>query len=273
MEGCHPCSRQGTDAARRTAGSPVRLAAASRTPLGLATLVGLRSGCASTTSTSTGVPGVDRRSRPARERAPHRTGLQRPLAARDGRGGRAVRAQRRRRSRDPERSARRAPRDISEALMDRTRFLPASHLNVLAAAWLQFEVHDWMSHAKEPPIGDWLLDAACRCRRRSRPAPTRRRSCAARPHWWDASQLYGTHAGATSPRSSASDGEIAVDDELLRALERAGRELQRARGEPVGRARAAARSSSRTSTTRSSERLREVYPHWGADRAATRRRG
>ena len=49
------------------------------------------------------------------------------------------------------RTARRAAPARSQRRADApaTRFLPASHLNVLAAAWLQFEVHDWMSHAKE----------------------------------------------------------------------------------------------------------------------------
>ena len=38
------------------------------------------------------------------------------------------------------------PRTISRELLTRERFLPATTLNVLAAAWIQFEVHDWFSH-------------------------------------------------------------------------------------------------------------------------------
>ena len=38
------------------------------------------------------------------------------------------------------------PRTISRELLARREFIPATTLNVLAAAWLQFEVHDWMSH-------------------------------------------------------------------------------------------------------------------------------
>ena len=30
--------------------------------------------------------------------------------------------------------------------MTRDEFIPATTLNVLAAAWIQFEVHDWFSH-------------------------------------------------------------------------------------------------------------------------------
>ncbi|HZI75370.1 MAG TPA: peroxidase family protein, partial [Gemmatimonadales bacterium] len=38
------------------------------------------------------------------------------------------------------------PRLISRKLLARTTFQPATTLNVLAAAWIQFEVHDWFSH-------------------------------------------------------------------------------------------------------------------------------
>ena len=39
------------------------------------------------------------------------------------------------------------------------------------------------------------------------------------PHWWDASQLYGTHPDYVA-EIEREHGEIAVDDDLLRALER-----------------------------------------------------
>nr|MBA2599555.1 peroxidase [Actinomycetota bacterium] len=40
------------------------------------------------------------------------------------------------------------PRLVSRELLTRERFQPATTLNVLAAAWIQFEVHDWFSHGK-----------------------------------------------------------------------------------------------------------------------------
>src|SRR5215216_4479730 len=39
-----------------------------------------------------------------------------------------------------------SPRTVSLDLMTRDAFRPATILNVLAAAWIQFEVHDWFSH-------------------------------------------------------------------------------------------------------------------------------
>ena len=38
------------------------------------------------------------------------------------------------------------PRLISTRLLTRQRFIPAKSLNLLAAAWLQFQVHDWFAH-------------------------------------------------------------------------------------------------------------------------------
>ena len=40
------------------------------------------------------------------------------------------------------------PREISNRLLARQTFLPASTINVLSAAWLQFMVHDWFGHGK-----------------------------------------------------------------------------------------------------------------------------
>ncbi|MCA1676525.1 MAG: peroxidase, partial [Actinobacteria bacterium] len=39
---------------------------------------------------------------------------------------------------------------VSQQLLYRKSFLPARSLNVLAAAWIQFQVHDWVNHARYP---------------------------------------------------------------------------------------------------------------------------
>jgi Animal haem peroxidase/Catalase len=39
---------------------------------------------------------------------------------------------------------------VSQQLLYREVFLPARSLNLLAAAWIQFQVHDWVSHARHP---------------------------------------------------------------------------------------------------------------------------
>jgi Animal haem peroxidase len=38
------------------------------------------------------------------------------------------------------------PRMISEIFMTRKEFIPATTLNLLAAAWIQFQTHDWFVH-------------------------------------------------------------------------------------------------------------------------------
>src|SRR6266481_4169706 len=40
------------------------------------------------------------------------------------------------------------PMTVSETLLKREAFIPARSLNILAAAWIQFQVHDWVDHAR-----------------------------------------------------------------------------------------------------------------------------
>jgi hypothetical protein len=39
-----------------------------------------------------------------------------------------------------------SPRLVSEQLLKRTEFKPATIVNLLAASWIQFQVHDWFFH-------------------------------------------------------------------------------------------------------------------------------
>ena len=43
---------------------------------------------------------------------------------------------------------------VSQKLLARREFKPATSLNLLAAAWIQFQVHDWFGHEREKPKGD-----------------------------------------------------------------------------------------------------------------------
>ncbi|MGH3875077.1 MAG: peroxidase family protein [Pseudonocardiaceae bacterium] len=94
------------------------------------------------------------------------------------------------------------PRTVSLQLLTRDRFIPATTLNMLAGAWLQFEVHDWFSHGQnetENPIvlpvapGDQSTGEAVvigRTRRGDAPGVFRNDDT----HWWDGSQIYGSDA-------------------------------------------------------------------------------
>ena len=82
-----------------------------------------------------------------------------------------------------------APEDVSRELLARREMIEADELNLLAAAWVQFEVHDWMQHRQRrhhrpglPPLVE--------TDRSRKDAP---RFVSDQTHWWDASQLYGVH--------------------------------------------------------------------------------
>ncbi len=92
------------------------------------------------------------------------------------------------------------PRTVSRTLLTRDQFIPATTLNMLAGAWLQFEIHDWFSHGKnetEDPFafmvepGDpWPKEKVVIERTRGGDAPGVFLS--EDTHWWDGSQIYGT---------------------------------------------------------------------------------
>lgn len=91
------------------------------------------------------------------------------------------------------------PRLVSETLFTRDQFIPATTLNVLAAAWLQFEIHDWFSHSHDPSAqytlpsvgaggqsGELVID-------RTMSAGGKGRFLSEDTHWWDGSQIYGSN--------------------------------------------------------------------------------
>jgi hypothetical protein len=100
-----------------------------------------------------------------------------------------------------------SPRRISNELLARREFIPVPYLNVMVSGWLQFMVHDWLSHGEnqradphELPVepGDgWPQNPMTI--RRSRPAPATPADDGRPPaytnvvtHWWDGSQIYGS---------------------------------------------------------------------------------
>jgi Animal haem peroxidase len=115
------------------------------------------------------------------------------------------------------------PRLISRRLLTRREFIPAKTLNVLAAAWLQFEVHDWLSHetVRERPYEIELEADDPWPERPMKIDRTQRDSSAddsftppAYPthdsHWWDGSQIYGTNA-AFAEEVRGDGGKLRLD--------------------------------------------------------------
>jgi len=119
------------------------------------------------------------------------------------------------------------PREISNALFTRTTFQPATILNVLAAAWIQFQVHDWFVHAKGSgddtynlPIADndsWF-EKPMRVPKTpvDPPAPGSNRPPAyvnKNSHWWDGSNIYGSTEAEQKSLRTGSDGKLKVKDD------------------------------------------------------------
>jgi len=124
-----------------------------------------------------------------------------------------------------------SPRIVSRELMTRQKFQPATTLNLLAASWIQFQVHDWFSHGKNesenpyavplPANDDWPKPQMLV--NRTRRDPTRPADDAdPRPsfintetHWWDGSQLYGSDAATQRLVRSFEGGKLKLDADGL----------------------------------------------------------
>ena len=125
-----------------------------------------------------------------------------------------------------------SPRVISRRLMTRDPFVPATTLNVLVPAWLQFMVHDWFSHGSndteaeryEVPLDeddDWPWERMTVLR--SRRDTTRSSADEGHPdtflntetQWWDASQIYGSSLRRQRlVRTDPDSGELLTDGKL-----------------------------------------------------------
>ncbi|KAH7305556.1 feebly protein [Stachybotrys elegans] len=120
------------------------------------------------------------------------------------------------------------PRLVSEAFMARKEgeFKPATILNLLAAAWIQFQTHDWFNHETDlngepfdvplPPHDSWkgsmklpktkpddVLDPSdIKC-------PGYKNVNTA---WWDGSQIYGSSEADTAKlRGESPDGKLTLN--------------------------------------------------------------
>jgi hypothetical protein len=122
-----------------------------------------------------------------------------------------------------------SPRLISRELLARRSFIPATTLNLLAAAWIQFETHNWFSHGVPEPGNEFKIPLqkyddwpdpinGCMYIRRTVPDRTTREAwlgatptfCNTNSHWWDAGQIYGSNRARQMQIRSTRDGMIAL---------------------------------------------------------------
>jgi hypothetical protein len=118
-----------------------------------------------------------------------------------------------------------SPRRVSLELLTRTTFQPATILNVIAAAWIQFMVHDWFVHKKgawsathDIPLGDGDSWHERPMRVPKTPAETSKVEGSKRPpaysnentHWWDGSHVYGITPAEQNAIRIGRDGKVLV---------------------------------------------------------------
>ena len=114
------------------------------------------------------------------------------------------------------------PRLISRRLLTRDCFRPATTLNLLAAAWIQFEVHDWLSHGtvdSEPWVigldqtDEWPANPMKILRTAPDPDPCSPATFVNNDtHWWDGSQIYGTEPVFAKALRCGQMGKLRIDD-------------------------------------------------------------
>jgi hypothetical protein len=134
------------------------------------------------------------------------------------------------------------PREISRRLLARgeeTKTVP--FLNMLAAVWIQFQNHDWISHGEnvvpgaiEVPLAE---DDPARVRygqthmyiARTQPDPTRQADDETPitfinelTHWWDGSQIYGSDQATQDRLRSGVDGKLRLHEDGTLPLTRKG---------------------------------------------------
>ena len=127
------------------------------------------------------------------------------------------------------------PREISRKLLTRgEKMVEVPFLNMLAAVWIQFQNHDWITHGEnlsreliEIPLPE---DDPARKRYRqtkmfvgrTQPDPTRMPEGEETPvtfinevtHWWDGSQIYGSEQQTVDHLRSGVDGKLRLNDDL-----------------------------------------------------------
>jgi hypothetical protein len=119
------------------------------------------------------------------------------------------------------------PRLISREFLTRGDFKPVSFLNMFAATWIQFMVHDWVSHGENESNSPYLLplaaddpfgqsdmmilrtqvDQSRTSADQSIPVTFRNENT----HWWDGSQIYGSDQQAQNKVRSFTDGKLLTD--------------------------------------------------------------
>ncbi|WP_017327320.1 peroxidase family protein [Synechococcus sp. PCC 7336] len=129
------------------------------------------------------------------------------------------------------------PRVLSRKLMTREEFVPATIVNLLAAPWIQFQNHDWMSHGDNQPNNKveipleeddpWPQEHRPLAIKKTLEDESRDPNDTSNPpsfinevtHWWDGSQIYGSDRETVEKLRSHVDGKLTIEDNGLLPLD------------------------------------------------------
>ncbi|MEP3890955.1 MAG: peroxidase family protein [Hellea sp.] len=132
------------------------------------------------------------------------------------------------------------PYDVAERILSRDTFKPATTLNLMAAAWIQFMIHGWVDHkkinlseAKDEDLikvptdgGEWpenpmlipKTQNSDTLKYGNKHIPVYHNEIS---HWWDGSQLYGSDLETQMKLRTGKDGKLKTakirDNEVLPA--------------------------------------------------------
>jgi thioester reductase-like protein len=114
------------------------------------------------------------------------------------------------------------PRLVATSLLERDTFKPATTLNALAGAWIQFQNHDWFSHGDNSPEGKMYVDLPegddwdpARQQMMVRTTADVTQYVNTVTHWWDGSQIYGSSEERCRELRTGEGGKLAIQDGRL----------------------------------------------------------
>lgn len=123
------------------------------------------------------------------------------------------------------------PRTVSRELLTRNAFKPATTLNMLAAAWIQFMVRDWFSHERGSMKDPWELRKDDQWPGESIKIPRTPKASRSpddtsppayssiQTHWWDGSQIYGSEQEAPDKVRTNPHGKLKIGLDGLPAVD------------------------------------------------------
>ncbi len=109
------------------------------------------------------------------------------------------------------------PKGVSQEFFTRQEFQPVPFLNMLAASWIQFMNHDWLTHGKNVEKNPHSVQGTSEVVERTTTVDDKefkkefgKVSNNQVTHWWDGSQIYGSNQIEQNQVRSFAKGKLAT---------------------------------------------------------------